>query len=111
MNTKKLKLEWMLERGHDIGDLSLIKNLDNNFSSILIRTSTFFPDPWAIAYKYAPITDNINFMIAVNPIMMNPVYCAIKIITFQKIYGNRISINIVSGASTVEQAAYGDTSP
>jgi alkanesulfonate monooxygenase len=111
MNKKKLKLEWMLERGHDFNDPTLIKLLDENFSSILIRTSTFFPDPWAIAHKYASITDNLNFIIAVNPMMMNPVYCAIKIVTFQKMYGNRVSINVVSGASTVEQAAYGDSFP
>lgn len=111
MKSKKLKLEWMLERGHDFNDPKFIKKIDQNFSSILIRTSTFFPDPWALAYKYAAITNNLNFIIAVNPIMMNPVYCAIKIATFQNLYGDRVSINIVSGASKVEQEIYSDTLP
>lgn len=108
---QKLKLEWMLERGHNIQEnIELLQLLDNNnINSILIRTGSIFPDPWLIASHYASITKNLKFLIAVNPVMINPVYCALKIITFQKIYGNRISINLVSGASKVEQNIFGDS--
>jgi alkanesulfonate monooxygenase len=109
----KLKIEWMLERSHDIKkDIDLIKLLDSNgFNSILIRTASFFPDPWALATHYASLTKNIKFLIAVNPSMISPVFCAIKVSTFQELFGDRISINVVSGASTVEQAALGDYNP
>lgn len=43
--------------------------------------------------------------------MVSPVYCAIQVSTFQKLFGDRISINVVSGASKVEQEALGDYSP
>jgi alkanesulfonate monooxygenase len=109
----KLKIEWMLERGHDVKkDADLIKLLDiNNFYSILIRTASFLPDPWSIASYYALLTTNIKFLIAVNPAMMSPTYCALKVSTFQKLFGDRIAINVVSGASTVEQSAFSDYSP
>jgi len=105
----KLKIEWMLERSHDLNNCKdLLNILDNNFSSILIRTGSIFWDPWSIAHKYAETTKNINFMIAVNPAMVHPVYCAIQISTFQRIYGDRVSINIVSGASKTEQHIFND---
>jgi alkanesulfonate monooxygenase len=110
---KKLKIEWMLERGHDVKQhADLIRLLDiNNFNSILIRTASFFPDPWAIATHYASLSNNIKFLVAVNPSMVSPIYCAIQVSTFQKLFGDRISINVVSGASKVEQEALGDYSP
>lgn len=106
----KLQIEWMFERSHKFPeDANLLQILDNNFSSILIRTASFFPDPWTIAQDYLSITKNLKFIIAVNPASIHPVFCAIKISTLQKKYGNRISINLVSGASTVEQSIYSDT--
>lgn len=110
---KKLKLEWMFERDHDIQkNIELLQLLDNNnFNSILIRTGSIFPDPWLIASHYASITKNLKFLIAVNPVMMHPVYCALKVTTFQKIYGDRISLNLVSGASRVEQNIFSDSTP
>lgn len=110
---KKLKIEWMFERGHDLdANIELLKQLDsNNFYCILIRTTSFYPDPWGVAYKYASITNNIKFMIAINPAQLSPTYCAIKIATFQKIFGNRLIINVVSGAHKGELASYGDYTP
>lgn len=105
----KLQIEWMFERSHKFPeDANLLQILDNNFTSILIRTASFFPDPWTIAQDYLSITKNLKFIIAVNPASIHPVFCAIKISTLQKKYGNRISINLVSGASTVEQSIYSD---
>jgi alkanesulfonate monooxygenase len=111
--SNKLKIQWMLERGHDVErDQELISLLDNNnFECILIRTGSIFEDPWMIASKYASMTKNIKFMIAVNPAMVQPAYCAIQVATFQKIFGNRILINVVSGASTAEQAIFNDYTP
>jgi len=106
---KKLQIEWMFERSHKFPeDAKLLQILDNNFTSILIRTASFFPDPWTIAQDYLSITKNLKFIIAVNPASIHPVFCAIKISTLQKKYGDRISINLVSGASTVEQSIYSD---
>jgi len=112
MTRNKLKIEWMPERNHNIKtDLDLIKLVDNHFSSFLIRTASFFLDPWTIANYYATLTKNIKFIVAINPAMMSPTFCAIKISTFQKIFGDRISINIVSGAGVEEQETFGDHTP
>lgn len=113
MGKNKLELQWMLERAHDYFDNeNLIKLLeDNNFTSILIRTGSAQPDPWTIATFYASKFNKIKFIIAVNPAMISPVFCAIKVITFQKLFGDRISLNIVSGPSKEEQSIYNDNLP
>lgn len=109
---KKLQIEWMFERSHKFPeDAKLLQILDTNFNSVLIRTGSIFPDPWTIAQEYLSITKNLKFIIAVNPASIHPVFCAIKISTLQKKYGNRISINLVSGASTIEQSIYNDETP
>lgn len=110
---KKLVLQWMPERTHSYGeDKYLLKTLeDNGFESILLRAGASQPDPWINAASYATEFKKIKFMIAVNPAMMTPVYCAIKTVTFQKMFGNRVSLNIVSGANATEQSMYMDNLP
>lgn len=110
---EKLKIEWMFERGHDLdSNIELLQELDNNnINCILIRTLSFYPDPWGVAYKYASITKNIKFMVAVNPAQLSPTYCAMKISTFQKIFGNRLVVNVVSGAHKGEVSTYGEYIP
>lgn len=100
----------MPERTHSYGeDKELLKLLeDNGFESILLRAGAAQPDPWVNAASYATEFKKIKFMIAVNPAMMTPVYCAIKTVTFQNMFKNRISLNIVSGANPVEQEMYMD---
>lgn len=109
----KLEIQWMLERAHNyFENEELIKLLeDNGFTSILIRTGSAQPDPWTIASYYASKYKKIKFIIAVNPAMISPAFCAIKVTTFQKIFGDRISLNIVSGPSKEEQVIYNDTLP
>lgn len=111
MGKNKLELQWMLERSHDyFNNEDLIKLLeDNGFTSILIRTGSAQPDPWTVATYYASKFNKIKFIIAVNPAMISPAFCAIKVTTFQKLFGNRISLNIVSGPSREEQEVYNDT--
>jgi alkanesulfonate monooxygenase len=110
---KKLQLEWMFERSHNHAqDEDLVKLLDYaGFESILIRTGSIFPDPWVVATNYAAKSRKIKFLIAVNPAMVHPVYCATQISTFQKLFGNRVSINVVSGASKSEQKVFSDSTP
>lgn len=100
----------MPERTHLYGeDKSLLKILeDNNFESILLRAGSAQPDPWVNASSYATEFKKIKFIVAVNPAMLSPVYCAIKTVTFQSMFGNRISLNIVSGANKLEQEMYMD---
>ncbi|MEY4331317.1 MAG: hypothetical protein RLZZ196_55 [Bacteroidota bacterium] len=109
----KLKIEWMFERGHDLDEnLDLLQLLDtSNIHCILIRTTSFYPDPWGVAYKYSALTKNIKFMLAINPAQLSPTYCAMKVATFQKIFGDRLILNIVSGAHKEELASYGDHTP
>lgn len=108
---KKLELQWMLERSHDYDEgKELIELLENNgFTSILLRTGSAQPDPWMVASYYASIFKKIKFIIAVNPAMIAPAFCAIKVATFQKLFGDRISLNIVSGPSKQEQEIYNDS--
>jgi alkanesulfonate monooxygenase len=50
----------------------------------------------------------LGFIVAVRPSLASPTLLAQQADTFTRLYGRRLTLNIVTGGDPIEQAAYGD---
>ena len=78
------------------------------FASVLTPTGLFCEDAWLVAAALAERTSRLKFMIALRPGMLMPPVAAQMAATFQRISGNRLLLNVVTGGDPDEQRRYGD---
>ena len=83
---------------------------DAGFASLLTPTGIGCPDPWIISAAVAARTSSIGFIVAVRPTTASPTLIAQQARTFETAFPGRLALNIVTGGSPGEQAAYGDHS-
>lgn len=77
------------------------------FVNILLPTGTHCMDPWSTATAISQNTEKIKFLVAFRPGLVGPTMAAQQINTFDKLTGGRLSLNVVSGVSSVDLKRYG----
>lgn len=78
------------------------------FHGALLPFGLFCEDPWLIGAAVAARTERLRFMVAVRPGLMSPTLVAQMSATFQRITGDRLELNVVTGGDPEEQHRYGD---
>lgn len=78
------------------------------FVNLLVPTGTHCLDSWLFSQAIAERTSHIKFCVAFRPGLMSPVLAAQQANTFDSITKGRLTINIVTGSTPVDQKRYGD---
>jgi alkanesulfonate monooxygenase len=78
------------------------------FTGMLTPFGLFCEDPWVMAAALTARTSRVKFMIALRPGFISPLLAAQMAATFQRISGDRLQLNIVTGGDADEQRRYGD---
>ena len=78
------------------------------FASVLTPMGLFCEDAWVVAAALAAQTRRLKFMVALRPGLIAPPLVAQMAATFQRVSGNRLLLNVVTGGDPDEQRRYGD---
>jgi alkanesulfonate monooxygenase len=80
----------------------------NGLESLLVPTGSHCEDAWVVASAVSQHTERIKFLVAFRPGMTHPTLSAQVVQTFQRLTGNRLNLNVVTGGDPREQRAFGD---
>ena len=99
-----------LRRDPSIGYLAQVAQAADQFGfeGVLTPTGLFCEDAWLVATALAAQTARLKFMVALRPGFVSPTLAAQMAATFQRLSGNRLLLNIVTGGDPDEQRRYGD---
>ena len=105
-----LEAEAQRQRAPDIGYMTQIALAAERagFLAALIPTGSRCEDAWLVAAAVAQHTRRLKLLVAFRPGQMNPAVAAQSVATMQRITGDRLLLNVVTGGSAKEQRAYGD---
>lgn len=78
------------------------------FESVLTPTGSQCEDAWISTAALLPLTRRLKFMVAFRPSQISPVLAAQMAATYQRVSGNRLVLNIVTGSADAEAHRYGD---
>lgn len=81
---------------------------DNGFESVLTPTGQLCEDAWIVDSALIEATSRLKFLVALRPGLIGPTLSAQMASTFQRLSGDRLLINVVTGGEDKEQRAYGD---
>ncbi|MBE9061390.1 FMNH2-dependent alkanesulfonate monooxygenase [cf. Phormidesmis sp. LEGE 11477] len=77
------------------------------YEGVLVPTGKNCEDSWIIAAALIPMTKRLRFIVAVRPGLMQPAIAARMAASFNRMSGNRLSVNVVAGGDPVELAGEG----
>ncbi|GAA1766937.1 LLM class flavin-dependent oxidoreductase [Luedemannella helvata] len=78
------------------------------FAGMLLPAGLFCEDPWLLAAALATRTERVRFMVAFRPGLLSPTLAAQMAATAQRLTGDRLLLNVVTGGDPTEQRRYGD---
>jgi alkanesulfonate monooxygenase len=78
------------------------------FDAVLTPTGTQCDDAWLSTAALIPETKRLRFLVAFRPGFLSPTLAAQQARTFQRLSGDRLLLNIVTGGSPEEQRRFGD---
>ncbi len=78
------------------------------FVNLLVPTGTHCLDAWVTAAGVAQNSNRIKFCVAFRPGLMSPVFAAQSANTLDWTTNGRLTINVVTGSTPVDQMRYGD---
>ncbi|QEI06694.1 LLM class flavin-dependent oxidoreductase [Pigmentiphaga aceris] len=78
------------------------------FNAVLIPTGPTCHDSWVVAAALSRDTTRLKFLVAFRPGFVLPAVAAQTAQSLQRITGNRLLLNVVTGGSSTEQQGYGD---
>lgn len=78
------------------------------FEGALVPVGSGCEDPWVLCASVAQHTERLKFMVAFRPGFVLPTLLAQQAATFQRMTGDRLLLNVVTGGDSQEQRAYGD---
>ncbi|MFP6888933.1 MAG: LLM class flavin-dependent oxidoreductase [Nitrospinota bacterium] len=78
------------------------------FVNLLTPTGTHCLDAWMMGAAIAARTERIKFCIAFRPGLMSPVMAVQQANTFDIVTDGRLTVNVVTGSTQVDQKRYGD---
>ena len=98
------------ERRPDVGYMGQIARSAEQlgFEAALMPTSSWCEDGWVLAAALTQVTERFRFLIAFRPGLVSPTLAAQMAATFQRVSGNRLLLNVVTGGDDVEQRRFGD---
>lgn len=80
----------------------------SGFDAVLTPVGAGCEDPWVLCASVAQHTTSLGFLVAFRPGFVSPLLLAQQAATFQKMTGDRLLLNVVTGGDPVEQRSYGD---
>lgn len=80
----------------------------NGFHGALVPAFRHSEEPWMISAALARETRYLHFLIAIQPWFIHPGYAAQMAASLQRISGNRVEWNVITGGGGPPQRAYGD---
>ncbi|GAB1579238.1 LLM class flavin-dependent oxidoreductase [Bordetella petrii] len=78
------------------------------FNAVLIPTGPTCHDAWVVAAALSRATTRLNFLVAFRPGFVLPAVAAQTAQSLQRLTGDRLLLNVVTGGSSAEQRGYGD---
>ena len=78
------------------------------FEAVLTPVGAGCEDPLVLCAAVAQATTRLRFLVAFRPGFVLPTLFAQQAATFQRMTGDRLLLNVVTGGDPVEQRAYGD---
>lgn len=78
------------------------------FDAVLTPTGTWCEDAWISTAALIPETTKLRFLVAFRPGFVSPTLAAQQALTFQRLSGGRLLLNVVTGGSPDEQRRFGD---
>lgn len=79
------------------------------FEGALTPTSTDCEDAWVTTAALTQVTRSLKFLVAFRPGVLSPTFAAQMAATYQRISGDRLLLNVVTGGEDVEQRRFGDS--
>lgn len=78
------------------------------YEAVLTPTGTWCEDAWLVTAALIQQTKRLKFLVAFRPGSLSPTLAAQKAATFQRLSGDRLLLNIVTGGDAAEQHRFGD---
>ena len=78
------------------------------FYGALIPTGTLCEDAWLVASAVAQHTRRLKTLVAFRPGLVQPAIAAQTVASFQRLFDERLLLNVVTGGNSREQRGYGD---
>ena len=78
------------------------------YEGVLTPVGTWCEDAWLVTAALLRETQRLKFLVAFRPGSLSPTLAAQKAATYQRISGNRLLLNIVTGGDAGEQRRFGD---
>ncbi|WP_067499996.1 LLM class flavin-dependent oxidoreductase [Actinoplanes sp. TFC3] len=78
------------------------------FVGALTPTGAWCEDAWLTTAMLTEVTQRLKFLVAFRPGLISPTLAAQMASTFQRLSGNRLLLNVVTGGESHEQRSYGD---
>lgn len=99
-----------MPRPADLGYLTEVAQAAERagFESVLTPTGSGCEDAWVTCAAIAPYTERLKFIVAFRPDSIAPAWAAHQSASFQRLTGNRLVLNVVTGGDPVEQRSFGD---
>ena len=98
------------ERAPDIGYMGQIARSAEQlgFDAALTPTSSWCEDAWVMTAALSQVTERFRFLVAFRPGITSPTLAAQMAATFQRVSGDRLLLNVVTGGDDAEQRRFGD---
>jgi alkanesulfonate monooxygenase len=81
---------------------------DAGFEAVLTPVGSGCEDPLVLCAAVAQHTTSLKYLVAFRPGFVLPTLLAQQAATFQRMTGDRLLLNVVTGGDPAEQRAYGD---
>lgn len=106
----RIRGEGGADRAPDIGYLGQIARSAEQlgFTGALTPTSSWCEEGWITTAALSQLTERLEFLIAFRPGLVSPTLAAQMAATYQRVSGNRLLLNVVTGGDDHEQRRYGD---
>jgi alkanesulfonate monooxygenase len=78
------------------------------FVGALTPTGAWCEDAWLSTAMLTEVTERLKFLVAFRPGLISPTLAAQMASTFQRLSGNRLLLNVVTGGESHEQRQFGD---
>jgi alkanesulfonate monooxygenase len=78
------------------------------FVGALTPTGAWCEDAWLTTAMLTEVTERLKFLVAFRPGLISPTLAAQMASTFQRLSGNRLLLNVVTGGESSEQRQFGD---
>ena len=107
------RAEWTDDSPGRVADIDYLAQIARSaeqlgFDGALTPTGTWCADAWLVTAALTQVTQRLRFLVAFRPGQISPTLAAQQAATFQRLFGGRLLLNIVTGGDEIEQRRFGD---